>query len=70
MPFNEPSILDIGDLVRHPLSGHIGFITGQDAIGMWRVDWFASKQGHLLAKSVHTIEYDPVLHLMLKAARA
>ena len=67
MSLASPVILSVGDLVYHPITGHVGFITGQDAVGMWMVDWFASREGTLLAQSVYTVEYDAVLRLQAKA---
>ena len=65
-------ILDVGDMVRHPMSGHVGLIVGKDITGMWRVEWFASdiKEWKMLKNPINTIEYDSVLHLMAKAEMA
>ncbi len=62
--------LDVGDLVRHPVTGHIGVLLGPEPGGIWLVEWISEKQGSMLTKRIRTAEYDSVLCLLTKAAAA
>jgi|TARA_Y100000034_G_scaffold125680_1_gene175733 hypothetical protein len=65
--FDSSTHLEIGDMVRHPATGHVGLLLGQDATGMWMVEWFAGKRWKVMAQPLRTMEYDPLLSLMAKA---
>ena len=64
--------LEVGDMVQHPVTGHVGLITGKSPTEMWVVEWFANnlKGWSMLKKTLRTVEYDSTLHLMAKAENA
>jgi hypothetical protein len=62
--------LDTGDMVRHPVSGHIGVIIGRERTGMWTVEWFSAKNWKLLEATICTAEYNTTLDLLRKAEEA
>ena len=57
-------LLEVGDMVRHPMTGHVGLIVSKDVTGMWAVEWFATNVNgwKVLKDSINTVEYDSVLH--------
>jgi len=60
-----------GDMVRHPVTGYIGIIIGQDLDrGTWTVSWFSAEDLTPLKDSNCTAEYSSALCLMNKAVLA
>jgi len=64
--------LEVGDMVQHPMSGHVGLITGKNSRGMWLVEWFANnlKGWNVLEETIQSSEYDSTLYLLAKAENA
>lgn len=69
-PFSLTPALNIGDMVRHPVSGHIGIILGKEPTDMWTVEWIFIKTWDPLDVSIRTSEYDSAITLVKKAAQA
>ena len=69
-PVMTGTTLEVGDMVRHPKTGHVGLLLSQDSDGIWTVEWFATKKWTMMKRSVRTMEYDAFLFLVAKAQAA
>ena len=69
-PFSLISALNVGDMVRHPVSGHIGVIIKKEPTDMWAVEWIFIKTWEPLDISIRTSEYDSAIILVKRAAQA
>jgi hypothetical protein len=68
--FSNKITIEIGDLVKHPVSGYYGIVVEKTPSGMWSVDWIMNRDKKVLAKVIYTSEYESTLSIVIKSAAA
>ena len=68
--FSNKVVIEPGDLVKHPVSGHYGIVIEKTPSGMWSVDWIMDKNQKVLSNIIYTSEYESTLTTVIKSAAA
>ena len=68
--FSNKVIIESGDLVKHPVSGHYGIVIEKTPSGMWSVDWIMDKNQKVLSQVIYTAVYESTLGVVIKSASA
>ena len=68
--FPNKIIIEAGDLVKHPVSGHYGVAIEKTPSGMWSVDWIMDKNQKVLSQIIYTAEYESAIAMVIKSASA
>ena len=68
--FSNKIVIEPGDMVKHPVSGHYGIVIGKTPSGMWSVDWIMDKNQKVLSNIIYTSEYESTLTTVIKSAAA
>ena len=68
--FSNKIVIEPGDMVKHPVSGHYGIVIAKTPSGMWSVDWIMDKNQKVLSNIIYTSEYESTLTTVIKSAAA
>ena len=68
--FSNKIIIETGDLVKHPVSGHYGVVIEKTPSGMWSIDWIMDKNQKVLSQIIYTAEYGSTITMVIKSASA
>jgi len=68
--FSNKIVIEPGDMVKHPVSGHYGIVIEKTPSGMWSVDWIMDKNQKVLSNIIYTSEYESTLTTVIKSAAA